>query len=678
MLPAHMKALSPVSRASRTPLLPLLVPLFVASCGGEPPPPPEAPPAPVAKAAPKPEPVDVGAVPEPSGLVVQARIANPGDMVATLEDWMGQKRPDTGSALIFLMADMPFPARDPMDMSQPVDMAVTLEGAGRPKPVWAAAAALAPGEENVQRFGEAFKMTPGPGGIVKLEPKDEDTDRRCAIFPAFPPPARRLVCGESEQALRDLGPYLTRTRPRTPVGKDLEIEARGAPVHDLLAAGRQFIPALASSFLGRKRLAGFGDVLRTVAVDVIDFGLEIDKINVGLSFKPTGLDGEAKISLGGQTSFISRLVAGHPERTRETPAAYLRLPEDSESAMFGQGWDPTDMQRPKEILFEIGKTLMELDHPVSVDDGKVIDRALGGYFDLWSKGWVSATGSDWAGIVAAGKKLEETRNKGKEPAILDAERALVEKESGWSVWGVAAPLDATESTVKDMVASFNHPSVQKMLKEVKDRFPTPTVKITPVPAALKLPPGSMHVEVSVARVVEGPSAVFDPTAKGPKKGLGGKADKPKPLKTTKAIVYHGLIVPDVAGGKPAPATSWIGWGIDASLVATRLRAILAGEGRTLATRAGIDSVRGERWSSAGFLTARALARSNGGVFSVFTPAGNRHATITDGLPADWGTLPLLIGARAEASGRASTATVAFKVPRQLVTDFKSIERAGRR
>ncbi len=675
MLGAHMKAplrWSALSRASFVPVLSLLA----ASCGGEPPPPPEAPPAPVAKAAPKPEPVDVGAVPEPSGLVVLARIANPSETVATLESWMGQQRPDTGSPLIFLMADMPFPGRDPMDMSQPVDVAVTLEGAGRPRPVWAAAAALAPGEENVQRFAESFKMTPGPGGVVKLEPKDEDTERRCAIFPAFPPPARRLVCSDSESALRDLGPYLARTRPRTPAGKALEIEARGTPVHDLLAASRQFLPAIAGSLIGRQKLAGFGDVLRAVIVDAIDFGLEIDKVNLALSFKPDGLEGEAKITLGGQQSWVSRLAAGHPERTGPAPAAYLRLPEDADGAMFGRGWDPNDMQRPKEILFEVGKALMELNHPVSVDDGKVIDRALTGYFGLWSKGWVSATGSDWAGVLAAGKKLEGAQDKGKLDAKLDAERALTEKMSGWTVWGMASPVTDAEATIKDVVASFNHPSMQKILKDAKDSVPTPTVKITPVPAALKLPPGSMHVEVAVARFVDEP-AVFDPAARPlPKKP--GKADKPKPRKLTKPIVYHGLVVPDLVSGKPSTEASWIGWGVDATLVATRLRAILAGGEKTLATRGGIDSLRNEKWSSAGFITARSLARSSGGVFSLVTPAGNMHSPVSEELPADWGMQPLLYGARSESAGRTSTATVAFKLPRELVNDWKSIERTKRR
>ena len=77
-------------------------------------------------------------------------------------------------------------------------------------------------------------------------------------------------------------------------------------------------------------------------------------------------------------------------------------------------------------------------------------------------------------------------------------------------------------------------------------------------------------------------------------------------------------------------------------------------------------------------TARSLARSSGGVFSLVTPAGNMHSPVSEELPADWGMQPLLYGARSESAGRTSTATVAFKLPRELVNDWKSIERTKRR
>ncbi len=663
--------------------------MWISGCGGAPP--PEAPPAPVAKPANPATPVDLSAVPEPRSLVLQARISRPDVSVVSVAALIGTTAPPSPTLIGEALTDVE--VGDVLDLSQPVDVAVTFEGTARPDITWAVSAALTPGEPTLAKLREHFTMTTGQGGVSRLEIKkseEVDTERRCALFPAFGPAALRIVCSDSERGIRDLGPYLARTRPRVPAGKDFELEARGAPMREFLTQGRQMLPAFASSLLGGKQrgVPGLSTVLKELATDAIDLGIDVDRLTFDATLADAGAEANLRLALGGSASTIGRFMTAHPEKAGPPPDTFFRLPGDSESAFFGRGWNENELARPKEVLFQFTRTLLDK-AGMTTADAEALERAASGYLELGTNGWVSASGSDWAQSTAAVKKLTDAKRAGKNEAILDAERGALEKLAGWSLWGVESPMAKVQASVKDVVATFNRPALQKALKsQLPEGAPAPTLKLVPVPAALKLPKDSMHVELTVTRVVDESSLGGGaPTAAGAAASgkIAAPTSKPK-LKFAKPVKIHGFVAAD-------GARTWLAWGVDEAQVAMRLRAAVppataapaataataAPTMATLSTRKGLESIQGSaaKWNGAGFMTARSLARSDFGATALFEPAGRLRAPDAERLAsAEWGTNPMWIGSRAEDSGKARSLTVTLKVPADVIVDLGAL-RLGR-
>lgn len=658
-------------------------------CGGGTPP-PEAPPAPAAKAAEKPV-VDLGPVPEPAALVLQARIGNPAATVKTVAEWAGAPAP-TGELVSEAFTDVA--VGDVLDLTQPIDVAVTVQGNLRPDVVWATSAAIVTGDATMAKFREHFTLTAGPGGITKLEPKkDEDTDRRCALFPTPGVTSSRLVCGDSERALRELGPYLARTRTRVPVGKDLEIDVRGTPVRELLTQGKQLFPALASSLLGSRtgNFPGLGILVKAVVSDAIDLGLDIDTLHVDSMLGQAGIDGNAVATLSGSASTIGRIMTGHPEKAGPPPAAFAKLPGDAESASYGRGWDANDLSRPKEVLFSFTRSVLQKEG-LPEADSQALEHALSAYLDASTNGWVSASGSDWAQAGAAVKKLSDLKHPAADPAkagkatkapsseaILEAERAALEKLQGWSLWGAEVPVATMSANLKELVAAYNRPALQKAVKGLMhEGVPAPTFKNVPVSAAAKLPKDTLHFELSITRTIDeqaldsakGSSQAASAKDAKPGKDRGDKASagptkvKPKLAKPVKVQIY---LVPD-------GSRTWMGWGIDDALVTAHLRTVLTeGESNNLATREGLAPLRDGKWNSAGFIEARSLARGNAGAMSLFESAGTLRVPSAETMTGDFGTTPLWFGSHADANGKTHSVSLTVKVPRETIQDLTRID-----
>lgn len=639
--------------------------LSLTACGGEPPPPAEAPPAPVAKAAPVA--IDLSPAPEPHSLVVLARLGRPQATLRTLVQNMGMPELPPG-LMAEAITDMP--VGDVLDLGQPVDVALTVEGNTRsPKVAWAVSAALSQSGGTEQLLGKHFVLTPGAGGVVRLDlQKDaqDDTDRRCAIYPAYPAPNKRIVCAESESAIRDLAPYLVRTRTRAAVTRDVEVEVRGAPVRGLLTEGRQLFPTLASSLIGSRGVPGLSSLVTEVVGDVIDFGSDVERITLEGNVSAEAADATFKLAFAGSTSLIGRLMTPNADKAGPPPEAFTKLPIDADTAFYGRGWDDRELARPKEMLFSFARNLLDKEG-IAKADTQALETAVSGYLSLGSSGWVSAAGSDWPGAAAAVKKLAEARKAGKPDAILDAEAAALQKVSGWSMWGVELPMAKVQATVKDIVAAYNKPSVQKAIKpRLKTGAAIPTFKITPPAAAHKLPKDTLHVELSVARVVdamafEGAAAV--PSDRAAPKGAAAK--KPVAPKLAKPIKVHGFVVPD--GGR-----TWMVWGMDEAVVVARVKSVVAGEGATLATRPGLEPLRDSKFSGAGFFDARAFMRQKSGIGALFESAGNAQLPDENAVPSgDWGKTPVWLGARGEGAGDKRSATLTVRVPRESIRDLAS-------
>ncbi len=652
----------------------LVLALAPIACGGESPPAAQAPPPPARTAAPIA--VDLSPVPEPRSLVVLARVARPQSTLRTMADWM--QMPSPSSAMVGeAIADME--VGDVIDLSQPIDLALTVEGSTRsPKPAWAVSAALAGGEAAKTKLREHFVLTPGDGGVVRLDLKkeaEEDSDRRCAIYPAYGAASMRLVCGESESAVRDLAPYLVRTRTRVAAaaGKDIEIEARGAPVRSVLTEGRQLFPALASGILGTKGVPGLSTLIAEMVGDVIDLGTDLDRVTLEASIGDVGADGSIKVAFSGSSSVIGRLMTANADKAGPPPEAFSKLPADSESAFYGRGWDDRELSRPKEMLFQFARGLLEKEG-VGDADAQVLERAVSGYVSLGSSGWVSAAGADWSAAAPAIKKLNQAKSAGKIDAVVEAERVALEKVSGWSLWGVELPMAKVQATVKDIVAAYNRPAVQKAIKpKLKDGVPMPTLKSTPPAAAHKLPKDTMHLEFSVTRLVDDGAVV----APGREREKATAPKKKAPPKLAKPVKVHVFVVPD-------GARTWLAWGIDEAQVAARVRGVVSGEGATLATRPGLEALREGKLSGGGFFDARALAKPDkAGLAALFESAGNLPMPAEDKLPTgDWGKTPMWIGVRGEGAGDRRSTTLTVRIPREAIRDLGSgriaVGRGGRR
>jgi hypothetical protein len=254
--------------------------------------------------------------------------------------------------------------------------------------------------------------------------------------------------------------------------------------------------------------------------------------------------------------------------------------------------------------------------------------------------------------------------------------------NGWSVWGVELPLAKVQATAQDLVTAYNRPAVQKALKpQLKDGVPLPVLKTVPVSAALKLPKDTIHVELSVTRLVDEEAAFADaaapaaapvasrdgtlsgPVAKiAPKKTAAAKAK----AKLAKPIKVHGFIVPD-------GSRTWIAWGMDETLVAGKIRGILAGDGPTLATRPGLDGLRAAKLNGGGFFDARNFAKPDAaGLIGLLHSAGAAQLPSEDKLPSgDWGKTPMWLGVRTEGTGDRRATTVSVRVPREAISDLGS-------
>ena len=84
-----------------------------------------------------------------------------------------------------------------------------------------------------------YKLVPAENGGLRVQGlgKTDDTEKEgdggearvCELIDAFGPATTRLVCTQSEGTLRELGPWLTRTAPRSTFPADAHLEVASPP-----------------------------------------------------------------------------------------------------------------------------------------------------------------------------------------------------------------------------------------------------------------------------------------------------------------------------------------------------------------------------------------------------------------------------------------------------------------
>jgi hypothetical protein len=659
---ARMIALRPSRR-----MLPASLLLALVACGSPPPPAQPAPPKPVA--APAVLPADVSAVPEPKNLVVFARLAKPSEALKVIGGWTHLPMPLSESVVETMTGE---PLGPIVDLDQPLDFALQVLPRGMSiKPVAAISAAVRSMDE-AKRVFTKFKTLPGENGALRIEGlgrvggEEEDVGdvHVCELAPAFGAAATRLVCADSAEALSALGPYLTRTAPRTSFPSDFHLEARFEPLRPVVEQSRRALPLLLGSLLGVRRggAAGLDEAWNASVGDLVDFVGDTDKITVDAMLADP--QGTLTINAGfrSTTSFVARLATAHPERAEAPPATFWRLPLEADAAYFHRGIDAKDFEHPRDHLVAAITGSTEKEGLVEADR-KAFGAAAQHTFDLLALPSVYAKGLDLAEAQKALAAVKTAKAGDEEP-----ERLALEQMAGWWVTGVEQEPAKVVAIAKEWSTLWARPGIAKWVKEQSKDGPPPTIKVAPLPKGLTLPKeakDSVHLEIALFRPHH-----QEPAAKG----------KPAPKPPAgKPIKLHLLVLPD-------GARSWLVLASDEATLVAKAKAVLtpAADGAaTLARRGGLESMRDARVNAAGFVSPRGLVAGTAFGWLLGQKYGALHRDVFEGVGASpqQGATPIPFSFTSQAGAGATPGgsfTASAALPRGAIEDLVRIVSHGMR
>jgi hypothetical protein len=667
-----------LGRLRLTPLSVVTSALLVAACGGSPPPPPApvaAPPKPVATA----DAVDVSAVQEPADLVVTAHLTKPSQDVSVVGGWTNLPMPGADD-VADIVTDLDVGAL--IDLDAPIDVAVAVQGHGEHiKPVYAIAlgvrAGAAPGSL------PHVKSSSIGGGIFKLQPRalpradngdssDDDDDsgsKSCQVIPSFGTSAMRLVCGSSDAAVTELGPYLARTATRATFNSDLHVEAKLDPLRSTIEQARMAIPMLVGGLINQPGTAGAHDLVNAVLGDLVDASLDLDRVKLDATLTDPAASAKLTVSFRDTHSLVAHLAVAHPERADAPPATFWHLPSDSKGAFFGRGIDSKDLDHPRELLVDaIAKTLDA--QGMAAPDRAAVSDVVQQTVALLSTPMVSASGNDPSAAPSDAAKKDD---KKKGDRADREERRDAASRGAWALLGVEAPIAKVATIGKSVSATMHRPAVAKLLKEaMPDGVPAPALAVAPVSAKLGLPKDTIHFTLTVVQAsddqpvaeLSGPVGI-----KGGGKGKPAKAPvaaKPK-VKLDKPYVLHFYFAPDAG-------RTWIGYGADETVVANHIKLAMStsADPSTLTSRAGLDDLKNAKVGSGGFITMRGVLAP-----SPLEPILHTHdrdmARVLGRLgnaPQKGDTpIPILSRAIAPAGEGAGALEISVKLPRECVRDM---------
>jgi hypothetical protein len=635
------------SRLARFVVLAPLVAL--AACGGAPPPTAVAPTPPPAASVVATPPPDLTATPEPEGLVVFARANKPSEALKVIGGWAGMPMPGSEEAGALVAGES---IGNVIDLDQPIDFALALKGHSMSGAISAAVKSM----DDAKAAFAKYKLVPAENGALKIDglgkvgdgdkPQDDDggSARFCELVPAFGAATTRLVCAESEDAIRDLAPWLARSAPRLTFPSDIHVEARFAPVRPLVDSMRRALPLIAGAALGIRRsgMPELDEAFRAAIDDLADFTSDCDTIALDAMLgEPQGtltLTSQFRSS----TSLLARLAVAHPERADAPPATFWKLPADSDAAFFQRGIDATDFEHARDRLAGIlGGALGK--EGMADPDRKAVRDVAAHTLDLLTLRSTYAKGID---ADAASKALAALKavKSGDDAAREEAERVAAEKMAGWMIIGVDEPAAKVIATEKEWAAAWSRPGVAKWVKTKITDSPAPTIKMTAAPKTLGVKDAA-QLEIAVYRP---------------------HADKKKKLPAGKPLVLHALVVPD-------GAASWLVFAGDADLAVAKAKEVLAG-GTQLASRPGLAPMKDARMTSGGFLSARAIAEEDPFAWTLAT-SWNRLSRDAVGALAgtpDKGTTPVpfqMTSQPAGASSPAGTLLATVTVPKGAIESF---------
>ena len=467
-----------------------------------------------------------------------------------------------------------------VDLDRPVDFALSDLDSTEATPKFAGAAVLVDPVAAGETLDKYFKSKQTAPGVVRLEPRDDAPDgatpRPCMLAPSVGG-TTRIVCGDDADSVRHLGPYIARTMARLSSSDDLRVEFFVRQFHiPKSGVTRELGPGG-----GIVVDAGPGDP-NDKLFDTLTEKLTDDVGSVVLEASTDGTTADVRMTTGfvAAASALSRALVGLGAPQPAPPPAFDRLPRDASFAWYGRGATPADLAPLKSAVFEDFHAWLE-------DDGyqsSVVDTMLAPLQQLFFTGgpWVVASGSRMDTARAA---LDAYVDAGK---TTDAARAKARAATqGWVLAAVEEPPQKWIDGIRELVKYDALKPTGKARRKHDPQKDSTKLVVTPVPAALQLPAGALHVE---ARVTQN-QAWLAAQAKA----------KTKVKDPVLPHTAHFFVVPD--GGR-----TWFAEAEDASLAAEEVRAaIAAAPGAGLASRHDLDALRTMSASSAGFLSVASLA-----------------------------------------------------------------------
>jgi hypothetical protein len=647
-------------RAPRASLLPLVVSGLAVACGSPPPPPAAPPPSAPVATAPREEPIDTSPVPEPEGLLARARVSRPDMIASVVASWTGIPLP-TGSALVHAIAEEP--VADVVDPSQPVDAVVSVTPSRHVVDFHTAFAVPVKSYEQAKaRLGTAHRLTPvvngqlwvhgfsfasrdGGGPAGRASP-DEDADERegCMLAPATT--GARLVCGERD-AVEALAPYLSRTMPREQWSSDVHVELHPEPIRSVAQHLRAMAPLLSGKLLGAS--PALHDLADAAIGELMDVVADAQKLTADAQIADSGMVVTTRVDFQSNRSVVSRMLTAN--HGAAAPAAFWRLPAETDTAFFGQGSDPKLFEHPRELL---SSALLEAAEAASMPEPErralkelLGDRLLG---VVVAGPTVYGKGFDAAAVANARAALDAVK-PGDEAALGEKRLATLEQVAGWHLFQASEPIAKVGPMLKDVAGLWGRPAFAKWLKgSTSTERALARLRIAPAPAGVALPKGTVHLEITVPR-------------KDVYADSGAKHAKSAPKKiSVRPVLLHVLAVPD--GG-----ATWLAFGLDGKLVAQKVGAAAAGApaAGSLGKAAGIEALREGALNGGGFTTLRGLT-----LLTALASSGDRDAFVRVAALPHKGTTPVIVSGLAEtpsdaARGGASVGTL--RIPRAVIEDL---------
>jgi len=542
---------------------------------------PAAPPTASVAIAPPETPPDLSPVPPPDGLSATLHLSRPkatADQLASLlgsSPWLALLGAKLDAAELATLA-VGVPVGALLDLDQPMDLAISdIESSDRTL-MMAGAAVLANPEAARETLARYFTFEPTSPGIVRLLPRDDapdDATPRPCMIALSPSSVTRLVCGLDKASLLHLGPYLTRTMPGLASSADLRFEVFMRGVH-LPRSGETRVLTPGGSVVVDGGAPDPDDEMVNALTDKLSD--DLGSFVVEASTDGLALDLRVTTAFTSATSPLTRALVGQGAPDPQPPPGYAHLPGDASFAWYSRGAAPADLAPLKDVvlaslmewLADDGYSPSEIDAQVDPIRQRVL---TGGPWVLGGGFRVDAARAALDAYVAGRSTAAAARAK--------ARAAL----QGWLLAEVDEPAQPWLDSIRAMVKVDSRKPGGKPRRTHKLQRDSTRLVIVPLPAELKLPEGTLHVEI---RTTPNP------------KWLATQPVRSRPM-AAPPRTQHLFVVPD------GPRT-WMALAEDPALAATEVRAAL--DPAAASARPGspgpLDAI---AKSGGGFVTLAALA-----------------------------------------------------------------------